>query len=882
MEFGIRPPQDILDAIDIFLDYNDLPHGTYQLDGWQALGGINPFLEWEIKVSGTFEIRDPNNNWITISERTVDAFYFKDYEETIARPMAANDPNNPTGVDESFEWVEKDTYFPFRLRVAPEKAGTLRCKFKIEVDGQPTLESDYYLLDVINTGEKGFVKVGQTGRFLVRDGETFFPIGRNLIGPHCWNCENSQTPYGYAQGGGSNSWIGKTFAPEAYHLFLRDIEQVHDNGGRYFRMFSMGETLQIEFERLGNYTDRLHIAHELDRIFDKVDELDMMFQWDLESNAAFLSHGSITTAWDWHDDNFCNPSFTPGDYFDIGYCYHTELGLESPMDFLTSEDAFTYYEQRLRYIISRWGYSNNLTAISFMNEMDSYGEETFYDANCDKIGRYEPYKDKYEDDIANTPTENGNPQGQAIGNWAKRLAEYVKHPDKLGHDQHLIYVDYKTFLYSEQDWPYTGMKNKYGDDALSSPYIDILSFHDYAYGPDRYTSMQGGIINIQAKMLDQLGAFKPILISETDNGVDGNPPCELDPYDNSIERVRTLMASAFTGAAGAGLPWVRANDEWDEDVNAQLARYEAYLRLYMEDLDLDGENWTVGRSARDDGDTATTNDDHRADMVYLRRGDGLQATGFIQNRTYNFFTEAQENNLMGTACYDFDDEEAWTEDNGMVNYRFAEAVSYESVGVNALKVTGLNPNMVYMTGFYDGFYLVDQPSTPFAGPVPTSTNAIGSFTLPFPDLGIPDFPFSDATPCLLFRTEEIANPFRLTNPNSNELSASQNSKRNFVEVEITNMRSNSITSNVAKNGINYSVYPNPLTGNILHVDLTGSGSQSEDLHYDLLDAVGKVLTSGTFGQQKNVLVLDEYAAGTYNLRLWFEDSMESQLVIKQR
>ena len=178
-------------------------------------------------------------------------------------------------------------------------------------------------------------------------------------------------------------------------------------------MMSIASTLEIEFERLGNYTDRLHIAHELDRIFDKVDDLDMMLQWDLSSNTPFNQRVSRETQWDWLENSECGyqANFGAGDYIDRPYCYKDELGLQHALDFLESDDAFKYYEQRIRYLISRWGYSNNIAAISFMNEMDSYGTEAIASAPpaCQDIGRYEPYLGGHKDNLSGDVWYDGNP-----------------------------------------------------------------------------------------------------------------------------------------------------------------------------------------------------------------------------------------------------------------------------------------------------------------------------------------------------------------------------------------------------------------------------------------------------------------------------------------
>jgi hypothetical protein len=286
---------------------------------------------------------------------------------------------------------------------------------------------------------------------------------------------------------------------------------------------------------------------------------------------------------------------------------------------------------------------------------------------------------------------------------------------------------------------------------------------------------------------------------------------------------------------------------------------------------------------RNDNNPNTTDDDHKADMLYLRRGDGLQATGFIQNRTYNFYTEARLFGLEGTSCYDFDAFQEWesADDPGVANYGTRVNVPAELSGVNALFLNGLNSNSSYQTAFYDGYYPVDIPSVPFIGPISTSTNTNGAFAMPHPDLGIPDYPLSSATPCFLFRTEQIGSPFKLEE-NEAEMVRADYGRQEINSFLIGDPTDGyQVGNGTVLRGIGHSlsVYPNPVTGSLLHVDMAEGDLNSVPIRYQVFDISGKLIRDGIFERLQNTLNMAELALGTYNLRLSLVSGTSNHLII---
>lgn len=84
--------------------------------------------------------------------------------------------------------------------------------------------------------------------------------------------------------------------------------------------------------------------------------------------------------------------------------YNAENGgpCETPTDFFTNPEAKRYYKNRLRYMVARWGYSTNLAVWEFWNEVDNVM------------------------DWQEVPAE-------AIVNWHREMAGYLKQLDPYGH-----------------------------------------------------------------------------------------------------------------------------------------------------------------------------------------------------------------------------------------------------------------------------------------------------------------------------------------------------------------------------------------------------------------------------------------------------------------
>ena len=102
---------------------------------------------------------------------------------------------------------------------------------------------------------------------------------------------------------------------------------------------------------LGDYTERLDRAWHLDRVFELAEEHDIYLMLSL------LNHGAFSTT--------INPEWAQNPY-------NAALGgpLAEPGEFATNPRARELFKRRLRYIVARWGYSPQLMAWEWWNEVD--------------------------------------------------------------------------------------------------------------------------------------------------------------------------------------------------------------------------------------------------------------------------------------------------------------------------------------------------------------------------------------------------------------------------------------------------------------------------------------------------------------------------------
>ena len=243
---------------------------------------------------------------------TVPGFYYRDFELDLS---GTRDRVTPTGES---SW---------RVRFAPDEAGEWSYRVLATTLASGTVRSSSQTFTVTESDDPGFVRIDpRNPRYLAfDDGTPYFAVGENMG----WYGSGGMVDY--------RDWL----------------DALHASGGNFIRVWMPAWGFGIEWNDtgLGNYDARQDEAFRLDTLMEMADERDIYIMLTL------INHGQYSTStnpeWDSNPYNAANGG-----------------PLEAPGDFATNPEARKLWNQRLRYIAARWGYSTNIMAWEWWNEIN--------------------------------------------------------------------------------------------------------------------------------------------------------------------------------------------------------------------------------------------------------------------------------------------------------------------------------------------------------------------------------------------------------------------------------------------------------------------------------------------------------------------------------
>ncbi len=210
----------------------------------------------------------------------------------------------------------------WRARFTPSKIG----EWSASVFLQPmNLTSNEVRFSVVEDDARGFVQVdpNKPRFFAFADGTRFIPIGINM---GWWNDDPIEN-------------------------YTRWLDHFAANGGNTIRVWMASWAFALEWNDtgLGDYRPRLQQAWLLDEILRLADERGIQVILVLNHHGQF----SKTVNPQWGE----NP-------------YNVALGgpLTTPEQFASDPTAIAFFQQRLRYIVDRWGAAPDLLAWEWWNE----------------------------------------------------------------------------------------------------------------------------------------------------------------------------------------------------------------------------------------------------------------------------------------------------------------------------------------------------------------------------------------------------------------------------------------------------------------------------------------------------------------------------------
>ncbi|MCE5184649.1 MAG: cellulase family glycosylhydrolase [Planctomycetaceae bacterium] len=258
----------------------------------------------------------------------------------------------------------------WQCRYTPRLAGAHSYWIDVYQASVLTMTSDVFTLDVIDSAKDGFLRINPSSHFtfMFDSGRRFRGIGENI---------------GWEQGG---------------YTYDRLFPLLNTLGCNYVRvMMSNPYNVPLEgtTDGLGRYNQS--ISQRLDNAVNLAQQsgIHLTISFDMSS---VLDAASTDPTMGW--------ALNPYNAANGGMC-------ASPTDFFTSAAAKAQYKKKLRYIVARWGYSPNVAAFEFWNEIDA------------AIVHY------------------GVPQSNIVS-WHNEMTPYIKSIDPFGHSVTTSCTGYET------------------------------------------------------------------------------------------------------------------------------------------------------------------------------------------------------------------------------------------------------------------------------------------------------------------------------------------------------------------------------------------------------------------------------------------------------
>lgn len=351
--------------------------------------------------------------------------------------------------------LEPDGSPYWKIRFSPRETGIYSYYLKVQ-DADGLAQSETATFAVLESDRNGFVAI-EEGSLMLRNeqDETVFLIGENI------------------------AWANQQDGSDKMHYYLGRLAE---HKGNFAKLMMTPWGYQIEWIEGGlrNYHPRQNQAFLLDSIFRYANQLGVFLQ------LAFSIHNELNFGYpaeDWTSN--------PYNLINGGYCV-------DPHEFFTNVQAREAFRNKIRYVLARWGYAENLVAWELLSEADNF-----------------PFYQQYKAEIVA---------------WAVDLAQWINQHDPF---QHLVSVGF-ALPESENDlWQ---------DDQ-------ILFTQMHLYGKD--SDLEGHVFRQIQHYREKFN--KPVLVGEWGLGHFSDSMPIWDPQGIAFHN--SMWTSALTASMGTIVPW---------------------------------------------------------------------------------------------------------------------------------------------------------------------------------------------------------------------------------------------------------------------------------------------------------------------------------------
>ena len=517
-------------------------YGLYETTLDTGLVATNPYDPAQVDIVAQFTA--PSGRQVE-----VDAFWMQPYRDTCLKDCQT----------ETLEPLGKPGW---RVRFTPTEVGAWSYFIQQRsADTVMTLRSGQ--LNVVTAERSGFIHVGQNRRYFAYDnGGTYFPVGVNLG----WSWDGGGSVLGYIE------WL----------------KQLNAVGANYARLY-VDVPWFIGFDwhgKPGDYSVTQPDAWKLDKILSTAENYGIAIQIVLVWHQGFISYQGVPVnipavparpniEADWNT----NP-------------YNVVRGgpLANAVSFFTTTEGRTLLKRRLRYIVSRWGYSTSLFSWEVIDQLDR---------------------------AVNTQTAT---------EWLREIVGYLREVDPYAH-------------------PITaGLRDPALSGLLDPVVLDFKETRFYQRRPiEPAIDQVTGTLNALNPLLADVD--RPVLLTEFSIGPWFEPVTD-DP--KGVHLTESMWATALSGAGGSAASWW-----WDtyifpnglQNNFGPLANFTKDIPFASSDLQpasltISSDPTATFDSLKVSGFGGTFGAEPGPDVVYRLTPDGIfppitQQSAFIYGVTYN-------------------------------------------------------------------------------------------------------------------------------------------------------------------------------------------------------------------------------------------------------
>ncbi len=431
-----------------------------------------PALPSDVNVYDEKDI-DITGEFVSSTGKTItaDAFYYKEYDF-----LASGQLKGDSGKDAKF-----------RIRISPKEEGTWDFKVTYKLKNKTLDSVSGYFNVKKNKNGSGLIMVepNRKQNFITASGTPYIAIGENIA----WGVPSNASTL-------------------ASKYVCEQMKNCAKYGGNYARIWlNCWGGLAIENKNMGLMNFKQDASAQWDRIFNTAEKLGTKISFCFYTHGQFLTSGA--------DAYFNN---TPWSTI-----------LNKPIEFFTNEDAVYASRQEIRYLVSRYGYSESILCWELFNEVDLVSDAK---SNTD-----------------------------AIRKWSSDTAGYLRKIDPYRH-----LVSSSTSIYTSPL-------------AILSCF-DFINFHRYNYGP----------LSSLSDLIKEtwVSHMRPVLISEC--GSVGDEVTLIGSYipEDLSNFHRQNWVGLMGGGAGSCMSWwwesVDERDAfWDFQILSEMAAHIPWSekRLYM-------------------------------------------------------------------------------------------------------------------------------------------------------------------------------------------------------------------------------------------------------------------------------------------------------------